>query len=122
MPRNSKLSVAHALVAFALTFGATTSAFAAPTTVGPVTVTQVGFNVIATQLVIHTSDGSAYVVNTGNLCDLVSPPVPPIAPTFEVVKIWVSLAQSALLSGKKVLITYDNCNGYRWLENLEIVQ
>lgn len=41
------------------------------------------------------------------------------APTAEAVRIWQSLAQSALLSGKTVSIGYSDCGGYHYIQWLD---
>jgi len=41
------------------------------------------------------------------------------APTAEAVRMWQSLAQSALLSGKTVSIGYSDCYGYHYIQWLD---
>jgi len=36
-------------------------------------------------------------------------------PSADTVKIWLGLAQAALLSGKSVDIGYTDCSGYHWI-------
>jgi len=41
------------------------------------------------------------------------------APTADAVRMWQSLAQSALLSGKTVSVGYSDCGGYHYIQWLD---
>lgn len=81
---------------------------------GNVTVNQVtlGYNF---GLVIFTSNG-AYSAKT----DLVSPCTSWNRST-DLVKTWYSMAQTAMLSGKRLSITYSVCNNANYIEIMSIV-
>jgi hypothetical protein len=40
--------------------------------------------------------------------------------SVETAKVWASLAQSALLSGRNVRIYYTYCGGYNWIYALDL--
>ncbi len=104
-------------IALAVT-AATLPAHAAPG-VGQ-TVSVINFNFINStpQLAVKLSDNAVYIANVvaGNECGTV--PSPPM----ETVKMWQSLLQSALLSGKKVNILFTDCGGFHWINEVDLTQ
>lgn len=91
------------------------------------TVSQINFNDYngVPQLAVKLSDGVVYIANvvSGNEC--VASGVTVAAPTLETVKMWQSLLNSALLSGKSVNLYYVDCGGtppYHWIREVDLTQ
>jgi hypothetical protein len=99
-----------AAVGAAMAVTAATPAFATSTS-GNRTVSwiQYGDDNNVPQLSIKLSDNVVYYANTGASCA----PVP--APNVDTVKMWLSMAQAALLSGKLITISFQSCANYSWI-------
>ena len=98
----------------ALALGAVATRAKASSSSGNVTVSQVtlGYNF---GLIIFTSNG-AYAAKT----DLASPCTSYNRST-DLVKTWYSLAQTAMLSGKRLSISYTACGGGNQIEIMSII-
>jgi hypothetical protein len=103
-------------VVFAAAVGLSLSAVAANTTQ---TIKQVELRVSTStpDLLLQTNDGVNYqgTATYSQGCGIV-------APTADAVKIWASLGQAALLSGKNVTIYYTNCGGTNWIQDVVLVR
>jgi hypothetical protein len=67
-------------------------------------------------LFVKLTDGVAYQASAGFTCDSHQ------APNIDTIKIWASLAQAALLSGKNLIMVWNSCttNGTRWIYDLTL--
>jgi hypothetical protein len=67
-------------------------------------------------LFVKLTDGVAYQASAGFSCDSHQ------APSIDTIKMWSSLAQSALLSGKNLIMVWNSCttNGTRWIYDLTL--
>jgi hypothetical protein len=117
-----KLSLAVA----ALVVGTSVPAFAAPVTSSAhLPVVQTEYNNNASPgpvLLIQLTDGVNYSATLGVApCTGVGGVV---APTSDTLKIWASLAQGALLSGKNVTIYWSDCSmtGARFITDVVLVR
>ena len=101
---------------FAAALGFSLSAFANNTTQ---TIKQVELRVATStpDLLLQTNDGVNYQGTA-----TYAPGCGIVAPTADAVKIWASLGQAALLSGKNVTIYWTNCGGTNWLQDVVLVR
>ncbi|MET0795569.1 MAG: hypothetical protein ABW061_28885 [Polyangiaceae bacterium] len=102
------------LVALLTAFAITTSAVPAHATTlatGNVNVIEVTNNV----LLINLSNGVQYKVATTGV------PAGCTAVTSDQLKIMVSVAQAALLSGKKINVYFDNCSGSNYVPVIDLL-
>ena len=111
LKRNGKLCWSS-LVALILWLGAL-PASAAQADTGNQQVNHVDFNnewLADGELAVILGNGVIYYAAPG-----FSPGCDIRAPTADTVKIWLSLAQTAMLSGKTVVLGYTECGGYNYI-------
>jgi hypothetical protein len=121
MKKLFKLPVLAAVMA-ALLICAT--AFAAATT-GSKTlpVNKVSYNQQAgyTQLLIQFKEGSTYTNTYANPGQGVAADCPINAPTLETTKVWLSMAQASVLSGRNLTVSYTTCTGgWNWITAIDL--
>ena len=69
-------------------------------------------------LFVQLADGVKYQATATFACDS------NLAPSLDTVKVWVALAQAALLSGKNLIISYNMCstNPTRWIFDVTLTK
>jgi hypothetical protein len=102
------------VVAVATTFSST--ALAASSSVTTVNIVEYGQYSGYAQLLVQLTGGVNYYANPGQA----SPGCGVVMASVETAKVWASLAQSALLSGRNVRIYYTYCGGYNWIYALDL--
>jgi hypothetical protein len=116
MRRQSNVLKLPALAAAAAALLLGSTALAAVTAAQPVKVVeftqQAGYN----QLLVQLNDGTNYYANPGQA----APGCGINAATLETTKVWLSLVQSSLLSGKNAKIYYTACIGYNWITGIDL--
>jgi hypothetical protein len=68
-----------------------------------------------TQLRVQLNNGKFYFANPGQGQQCQIP-----EPTLDTAKVWYSLANSSVMSGRKVTIGYTECGGYDWITSIDL--
>lgn len=105
-------------VAAALSITASSPAFAVAPAQATVSLVQFSNNGTTStpQLVIqlNTSPLSNYFANVGStVCGT--------APSMETAKLWATMAQASLLSGKKLNVSFTDCGGYHFITSIDLL-
>jgi len=97
-------------------------AFAADPLSTPLTVASVAYTDMSSvpQFTVWLSNSIPYYANTGtSACGGTAGAVP--APSVDTVKFWMSQIQGALLSGKKVNISYEDCGSLHFITGVYLI-
>jgi hypothetical protein len=112
MRKLARSAVSGLVVVFAylLSSNTATAAVSTLTDCQPNTVALDGWSASA-RLKINCKDGNWYYTNPGGSCATAD---------IDMVKLWQSMAMSALLSGKKLNVYYDSACGNRTIVNMDV--
>jgi len=106
---------ALAAAAAALLLCSTVLASSAPAQ--PVKVAEITQQAGYTQLFVQLNDNTNLVANIGQTIDS-SCNVPTV--TMDTARMWLSLAQASVLSGRNVKIYYNHCVGWNWILGIDL--